>query len=544
MGSIVPRPRLVMHCIFWSFLLAIAGCRAPQPFLTEEFEEELRTIETLSLEEESLTPPVTLEEAEAERELEKPAAPSESLEITIEEIRKTALENNLDLMVELVNPSISETSVSEEEAKFEATFFGSSEVFDIEPPTLPLITGSPRTETQHEVGVQFPLRTGGTATVSLPINSVNLDVPGAPTSFQSLLAFSISQPLLRNAGLQVNEASITVAKLERRQVDSRTKLAAIRILADAERAYWAHYAAGRELEVRHQQYELAIEQQNLARRLADLGAVAEIESTRAAVGVARRVEAVIAAETRRRATQRNLKRIMNMPGLGINSAVALTPKTEPRPLHLTLDADALAERAVANRMELLEVELQLAIDALTIDVTRRDEFPVFTLGFDYSFGNEATSLGAAFDDLFDRDIHELTAGAAFEVPLGNRAARSRHRRAVLQRIASLSTKRQRSLGIRQEVYDSVDQLEKNWQSILAARYETLTAARVYEAEQRQFKAGVRTSTEVLEAADFLAEGQIREILALAGYEIAKIEIAFATGTLLGKGRVRITPYQP
>ena len=55
---------------------------------------------------------------------------------------------------------------------------------------------------------------------------------------------------------------------------------------------------------------------------------------------------------------------------------------------------------------------------------------------------------------------------------------------------------------------------------------------------------MRTSTDVLEAADFLAEGQIREIRALAGYEIAKIEIAFATGPLLGKGRVRITPYQP
>lgn len=48
---------------------------------------------------------------------------------------------------------------------------------------------------------------------------------------------------------------------------------------------------------------------------------------------------------------------------------------------------------------------------------------------------------------------------------------------------------------------------------------------------------LRTSTEVLEALARLADGQSRAIRALAAYGIAQVNIAFATGTLLGQNRV-------
>ena len=58
-----------------------------------------------------------------------------------------------------------------------------------------------------------------------------------------------------------------------------------------------------------------------------------------------------------------------------------------------------------------------------------------------------------------------------------------------------------------------------------------------EVEKRQFEVGLRTSTEVLRAAARLADAQSREIRALAAYEISQVDIAFATGTLLGQDGV-------
>jgi hypothetical protein len=55
------------------------------------------------------------------------------------------------------------------------------------------------------------------------------------------------------------------------------------------------------------------------------------------------------------------------------------------------------------------------------------------------------------------------------------------------------------------------------------------------------KDGSRTSTDVLNAAASLADSQSSEIRALADYQIAQIDLAFATGTLLGAAKVEWQP---
>lgn len=100
------------------------------------------------------------------------------------------------------------------------------------------------------------------------------------------------------------------------------------------------------------------------------------------------------------------------------------------------------------------------------------------------------------------------------------------------------------MAIRQEVLDSVDSVQSSWQRILAARQSAIAAGRTLDAERRQFDLGARTSTDVLDAATRLAEGQLAEIRALADYQIALVDLSFATGTLLGAARVDWSPRDP
>ena len=65
----------------------------------------------------------------------------------------------------------------------------------------------------------------------------------------------------------------------------------------------------------------------------------------------------------------------------------------------------------------------------------------------------------------------------------------------------------------------------------------MLAARTAIGEERQFEVGIRTSTDVLEAQSRLADAQSREVQSLAAYQIALVDIAFATGTLLGQSKV-------
>ena len=96
----------------------------------------------------------------------------------------------------------------------------------------------------------------------------------------------------------------------------------------------------------------------------------------------------------------------------------------------------------------------------------------------------------------------------------------------------------------QEVLAAIDRLEANWQRILAARQRVIAQARVLNVEIRQFEQGLRTSTEVLDAQTKLASAKLSEISAVTDYEIAQVDIAYATGTVLGASRILWEPATP
>ena len=510
-------------------------------------QERVRQVETVRLEDQSRTAPVPVKQATtrpAGAAATQPAAEGEApagagaAELSVADVRAAALANNVDLRVELLAPEIARQTVNEERARFEAAFTGSAR-YDRRESVLPSgAGGSAENFVSAEAGGRVPLRTGGTVTIGVPLSRVS---PGdGATTYDAGLRFSVSQPLLRNAGVDINTYFIRAAEYAHQVVSARTKLEAIRILANADRAYWLLYGACGELEVRRQQFELAMQQVDQARKRGAAGDLPRIEITRAESGAASRLEDIIVADTLVRRRERELKRIMNRPDLPHTADTAVVPTTRPNPLGLDLSPDALAEYAVANRMEMLELELRLALDESTIDLERNRALPLFVLDYTYTVAGAGTRFGAAAS--LDRNNAEnWSAGLTAEIPIGNGVARSRVRRAVLERAQRLATREQRRVAIQQEVFDAVDQLNQNWQRILAARNEAVLAGRTYEAERRQFELGRRTSTDVLDAADRLALAQLREVQALGEYEIAQVDIAFATGTLLGRGRVVLPP---
>ena len=225
-------------------------------------DQALKAIEPVDLSTAQYGPPVPAEEAVAKATAGgfKSTRYDKTRTLSIAEVRALALANNLDLRVQLVAPDIAQATITQEEAKFNGVFFA-----DYQRNGSNLITQLQNNEglfnDQYNLGVRVPLATGGVVTFKPQYTT-----SGASTDAdQGGVEFSISQPLLRDAGPGVATASIRVAKLQGQITDSRTKLEAIRILANADKAYWNQYRAFRELEVRKQQYELAIEQRALQR---------------------------------------------------------------------------------------------------------------------------------------------------------------------------------------------------------------------------------------------------------------------------------------
>ncbi|MDZ4832003.1 MAG: TolC family protein [Phycisphaerae bacterium] len=499
--------------------------------------ERLKKIAMTDVVAESKAPPVDADEATRNALAKGDPMPTwpARMEISLADVRESTLKNNLDLRTQLVEPAIARRTLDAERAKFEATLIASYLRSGANQFTDPAF-GDPVDSDTASLGVQVPLITGGTIDVLGQLQrvdtngGVSLDGSGG---WGSGVGFSISQPLLRNAGAAVNTASIRIAEHDGQIASARTKLETIRILADADKAYWSLYGAFRDLEVRQQQFELARAQLERARRRVLQGDAAEIEVTRAESGLGGTLENIIVATATLKERVRALKRLMNRPDLPIESETLLVPATLPNPLGLKLDSTDLANRAVENRMEMLELELSLASRAIEIEVARNQTLPVFALDYSYTPFGRGDGFGSAFSNIGDFEEDAYTFSLNGQIPLGNEVAKNRLGRAVLLRLQRLATKDARRQSIRTEVFDAVVRLETAWQRILAARLETTLAARTYEGEKRQFDVGVRTSQDVLDASARLADAQSREVNALAGWQNAMVDIAFATGTLPG-----------
>lgn len=580
-------------------IAAISGCSVWQGRLDPQFEDQvnrrLQGIEQARLDEQSIRPPQDIESGLASlkevAKTEKPSTAPASLELPIDMARRSVLENNLDLSVVTIEPDKARTRVSEEEAKFDATIRVGLSYKKQNPPALDgdivqftekktaldqLIKGyeagnslvdtmeqlaegqTPKADKvggfdggiaklttieqskesiTGDVGLTVPLPTGGKMGVSQVFDRQNKLSPFYSDQSTAPMVFSVSQPLLRNAGLDTNLASIRIARLDAKATSAKTKLVAIRLLAAAEKAYWKLYGARKLLEIREQLNELANRNLELVQKRADEGLVAPIEVIRAQAGVALQLEALIVARTNERIQQRDLKRILNLDGVDLNSPTRLDIATPPTLLGYELESDPLVKRALTNRMEMLEIELELAADAIRIDFARNQTLPLISLDFEYGLVDTGGTPGTAWQSAWDFDNPSFGIGIKGEIPVTNEARKAQLRRAMLNRTQRLSTRAARELAIRQEVLDALDLLEQNWQRILAARQAAVVSGLNYEAERKQFDQGTRTMREVFEALAQLGDAQAREVGAIVAYQVSLVDLAFATGTLLGYSKV-------
>jgi len=531
--------------VFTAFgVVLFAGCahlRGSEDYeaLKAASPETLHQVETLDLKE-------AREEETPKADIAEPA-PAE-LEISLEQCRAWALENNLGLKAQLISPAIAAERVSQEEARFESTFSTYVVYSKTDTPLASTldIAGNKVDSTYVDLGVSIPLRTGGEIKFDLIDSQYKTNSTWSiyNPSYEPDFSASISQPLLRNAGKRVNEYAIRIAEYNRQIADAQTKLQAIRLIADVDIAYWRLYAARRLLDVRKQQYELAKTLYEQAEAFVKVGSKAQIELIRTRASVAEKLEAIITAENDLRDTERDLKGKLNKEGLGMETATALIPTTEPDPVHYEIKSQEMTAKAIENRMEMLELELQIAQDADNIDYYKNQTLPLVTMEYKYNINGLGPTRGDSYDMIYENSFKDHRLGLQVSIPLGNKAAKSKVRQAMYERTQRLAGRDSKKELIKYEVLKQIDKLDANWQRILASRQTTILYDQQYQAEKRQFELGMVTSTAVLDAQTNLAETQRAEISALADYQIALVDLAYATGTLLGAAKVQWEPFVP
>ncbi len=474
-------------------------------------------------------------------QIQTPAGPPQPLSLA--EARAAALQSNLDLAVALVDPAIARQVVNAEAARFQAVFDSSYVRNRIDSPPGFAAGGSPDTSFDRiNASATQPLTGGGSISLRHSIDKTAPHFVPFPDFVNTSAGLEFQQPLLRGAGYQVNTASIQIATTQAGIADAQAKLTAIQVLSEVERAYWNAYAAQQFLAIAKQQFELANKQVAATRILAAKAIITIVDQQQSETGLLFRRSAVVAAETNVRLAQRALKCIMQRSDLAVSSIERLDTITPPNPLGLTFNRQNLADRAIGNRMELLQNRLQLIANGLDIAVQQNSRLPRLDLIADL----DALGLGGAYNDSFESlesgKFGNRLGGISFQMPMGrNYAALARLEQANLRRRQLSIDQRRVSVAITQQVYDAIDRVELSWERYLIARESVTTAQKTFEGETKIFMSGKSTSINVLITISNLGDAQSQEVQAATDYQIAKVDLALAVGAMLGYGQVDWDP---
>ncbi len=284
------------------------------------------------------------------------------------------------------------------------------------------------------------------------------------------------------------------------------------------RAYLAGLRAQASLETERANVELSESLLRLAQQQKAAGTGTGIEITRAEVQLANDRQALLVAEND---VDRTRLQLLKVIGLKLENPVELTDRLSYIPMDSVNPSQALAT-ANQHRAELRAQQRREENARLNFSATKLERLPSVSAFANY--GDIGASLWSA---LPTRSI-----GATVKIPIydgGRRDAR---------RVESASQFRQESIRtadlhdqIELDVRLAIDSLHSTDAQVKAAE-EGLALAEMEVAQaERRYKAGVSNSVEVTDAQTRLARARDNRINALYNYNLARIDLGTATGTI-------------
>lgn len=480
-------------------------------------------------------------------------APGTRIELTMESAVERALERNLDIAVERLNPQTFDFSLAALTANYRPTFtsnFGLRSQSSFVRSTTAGATntlGLLDTDTlTGNTGMTQAMKWGGGSFAVAFNNSRQAQSdafafrnPSINTNFTA----AYLQPLLRNLRTDANRAQLRITQVNREISETALRATIVRTLANVRNAYWDYVYTIQAADVAERSLNLATKlvEDNQAR--VEVGTLAPLDVVQAQAEQATRRQAVATTEAARRTAELALKRLI----VNGTDDPFWTASIEPidRPTYSTegIDVEAAVRRALANRTDIETSRRTLQSNDISLRNLADQQLPALDLTASYGLagvggpqfirgsgqlsGTITEIIPSGYTDalriLRNLDAPTWNVALAFSYPIGSSPAEANLARARLQRQQTIAQSRQLELTIATEVANAALQVESNRERLQAAIAARELAERRLEAEQSRFEVGLTTNFFVVQGQRDLRDAQNSELRALLDYRRAQVD---------------------
>jgi len=489
------------------------------------------------------------------------------LELGLADAIRMALENNLSLRIQLLNPLIEETRVLEAMSAFDSVLFLQSVLEGkqnllISPTSIDPISLAPIREQSRadnfvvSAGIRKPLGAGGVFVTQLSAQRHRFNAPG-PTrdifgrlvrtpvinpSVTTHLTFSVQQPILRGGGREVAQAPIKITRLSRDAARLDYQSEVINIIGSVARAYWELVYQRKLLRVRVWSLNAAQDLYDATKEAVDFGTLPLIELDRAAGEVALRKTQLVSAQTAVGNAEDRLRRLLRGSAEELSTETYLRLTDSPELEHQPLDEKRAIYTALMRRPDLQAAKEQAKANTIRLTVAKNQLLPTLDLGASYTINGLGGNLSSALwsrtheplkeQGLFKSQFHDFRLFLNFEVPFGRRQAKSQYTRTELAILHQLLQIKDLEEQIVFDIREAVRTVNSSLKQAETAAYAQELAQRRLDAEEEQYRAGTGRSLDVLDAQTEVALAEAETLRAVFSYRVAMISLAQRQGTLL------------
>src|SRR3954464_2010919 len=478
--------------------------------------------------------------------------------LTLDDAVKFALERNLDIAVQRLNPEINDIAYASIKSVYHpsvtslistqsTTAASTSTTSGGSAAGQPIIVGT----TNYNGGLAQSIPWGGgsaTVTLNNPKNTTtSLNTLFNPT-FQPSWSGTYVQPLFRNLTIDSTRRSLRVTKINRDISDVQLRSTITNTLSNVRNAYWDYVFAVQSVDVARQSVALATQLVKYNQARVEVGAMAPIDFVQAQSQAATQQQLLVTAIGSMRTAELALKRLIVAGTQDPNWNVGLDPTDRPDFRSEPIDIEAAVRRALSERTDLQiakknieanDVTLKYLVDQMRPQVDLSTTYGLVGLGgSQYTYATDQVGgtvnkiptgtipggYGNALSSLFGSQYPRWTVALNMSYPLGVSSQEASVARARVQQNQVAAQSKQIELQVATDVTNSAINVQSGVERVQAAQAARELAQRTLEAEQSKFEVGMSTNYNVILAQRDLATAQSNELQSILNYRKALVEL--------------------
>lgn len=394
--------------------------------------------------------------------------------------------------------------------------------------------------TNLTLGIRKPLPTGGEFTVSYSAQEKdNNIISTAPSSngsreYTTGLNFQYNQPLLRGRGAAVSESRIQKSELEMDSSKAQYNQQVLKAISESMTVYWQFYKAIEFLKVR----ELAL--RNAEKTLKDVelmassGKAPEISVLDAKSNFLKKRSAYESAIQSVNEAEYRLNSLMNIHSDDLGG-VKYNLLTRPDLKEFSLDGsfndyfDTVLNNWPSSRILNNNIKMQKS----ELAALKNELLPTL----DLNIGYKSNYLDSSFESsaVLDNEYPSWYVGIDFKMPIGgNQQMQSRKRIALLKAEQHKEDLNAVSVSLKNDLRSKLFQVKTVYEEMQSLKQSVSMLEDIFKVEQKQFEMGYTRLVDLYDREDRLNLERQRLIDAQVKYQLSKVSLGLADGSLLEK----------